>query len=222
MQKSRTRRTLEIKIDREGQLVVVAPEECSIEVIERRVHEKRPGSIYTKLAQKELLFRPPKPKEYVSGETFYFLGRSYRLQVVKTLPMSGAIPPLRLQGGRFLLWIGERERASEHFVNWYIKEGTPWLRRRVDILAARLGIEPPSADIRELGFRWGSCGRKGQLSFHWRALLLPPRIVDYIVAHELVHLDEPHHSPEFWRRLERVMPDFFARKQWLAENGARY
>jgi len=51
---------------------------------------------------------------------------------------------------------------------------------------------------------------------------LPPRIIEYIVAHELVHLSERRHSPEFWRRLERAMPDYAARKRWLAENGVRF
>jgi predicted metal-dependent hydrolase len=67
---------------------------------------------------------------------------------------------------------------------------------------------------------WGSCGKGGRLYFHWRSILLPPRIADYVVVHELVHLREPHHSPGFWRAVERVLPDFAHRKQWLAEHGA--
>jgi hypothetical protein len=221
LRRSPARTTLEIKIDREGQLVVVAPIEWPMDLIERSVEEKRLW-IYTKLAQKELLFRPPKPKEYVSGETFHYLGRSYRLQLVKGHPLRRTVPALRLEGGRFLLRIDERDRAHQHFVDWYINEGSPWLQRRVELWSRRIGIAPPAADIMELGFRWGSCGRKGNLSFHWRTLLLPPRIIDYIAAHELVHLHEPHHTPKFWRRLERAMPDFFERKQWLAENGGRF
>lgn len=58
------------------------------------------------------------------------------------------------------------------------------------------------------------------MNFHWRSVLLPPRIIEYIVTHELVHLIMPNHGPEFWTRLERVMPDYAARKQWLAEQGA--
>jgi predicted metal-dependent hydrolase len=50
-------------------------------------------------------------------------------------------------------------------------------------------------------------------------LLLPPRIVDYIVVHELIHLCEPHHTTEFWRGVERAMPDWEPRRRWLAEHG---
>jgi len=55
-----------------------------------------------------------------------------------------------------------------------------------------------------------------------RTIFLPPRIIEYIGAHELVHLRELHHTAEFWRRLEQAMPDFAARRQWLAENGGRF
>lgn len=81
-------------------------------------------------------------------------------------------------------------------------------------------MTPGGAAVQELGYRWGSCGKGGRLFFHWRSILLPPRIADYVVVHELVHLREPHHSPGFWRAVERVLPDFALRKQWLAEHGA--
>ena len=55
----------------------------------------------------------------------------------------------------------------------------------------------------------------GEHTWPW----LPARIAEYVVAHELVHLHESHHTPEFWLRLERAMPDFEQRKVWLAENG---
>lgn len=70
-----------------------------------------------------------------------------------------------------------------------------------------------------LGYRWGSCGSRGALNFHWKTILLPPRIIDYILVHELVHIHEPHHTPAFWTRVERVLPDYAARKEWLAGNG---
>ena len=84
-----------------------------------------------------------------------------------------------------------------------------------------MGIEPKGIEVRDLGFRWGSCGKKGILNFHWASILLPASIVEYVVVHELVHLVEPNHTPEFWLALERAMPDYEQRKNWLAENGAK-
>jgi len=64
-----------------------------------------------------------------------------------------------------------------------------------------------------------TCGKGGRLYFHWQSILLPPSIVDYIVVHELVHLRESHHTPDFWRAVERAMPDWDPRRRWLAERG---
>lgn len=86
-----------------------------------------------------------------------------------------------------------------------LRDGKPWLD------AARIS--------QDLGYRWGSCGKGGRLFFHFRTVLLPPPIIEYVVVHELVHLVEPHHNPAFWARVERAMPDFADRKQWLAEKG---
>ena len=63
-------------------------------------------------------------------------------------------------------------------------------------------------------------GRSGGLNFNWATILLPPSIVEYVVVHELVHLHERNHTPAFWRRIERAMPDYVRRKAWLAERGA--
>ena len=61
----------------------------------------------------------------------------------------------------------------------------------------------------------------GRLNFHRRTILLPPKIIDYIVVHELVHLREPRHNAEFWSRVERIIPDYSLRKMWLLENGGK-
>ena len=82
-------------------------------------------------------------------------------------------------------------------------------------------MNPSGIKVRDLKSRWGSCGKNGNLNFHWRIILLPTRIIEYIVVHELIHLIEPHHTSEFWRRMERVLPDFAQRKKWLADNGVK-
>ena len=152
----------------------------------------------------------------VHGEGFLYLGRSYRLKMVA---LDDGQAPLRLHQGWFLLDRDQQARAREHFIRWYIEHAEPWLGRRVELFKDRVGVRPRDVHVRDLGARWGSCNRQGDLNFHWRSILLPPRVVEYLVVHELVHLHEPHHTPDFWRRLERAMPDFPARKRWLAENG---
>lgn len=214
---SRRRRTVGITVDRGGELILAAPEGCPETKMRQFVGKKR-FWIYTKLAEKEMLLRPGRKREFVDGEGFLYLGRSYRLRMVA---LDDGQAPLRLHQGWFLLDRNQQGHGREHFIRWYIAHAEPWLGRRVERFKDRVGVRPGEVHVRDLGSRWGSCNRQGDLNFHWRSILLPPRVVEYLVVHELVHLHEPHHTPEFWRRLERAMPDFPARKRWLAENGVK-
>ena len=103
-----------------------------------------------------------------------------------------------------------------------IPRRTPWLTRRVAEWASRLGAGEPALDVTDLGFRWGSCGPSGRLSFNWSTITLPPPMIDYVIVHELAHVRHAHHGAEFWAAVARAMPDHETRKRWLAENGAGY
>jgi len=213
VRRSANRRTVQITVDRQGELILSAPEVCAPSVMERFVRDKR-FWIYTKLAEKEALQPTTPTKEYVSGEGLSYLGRNYRLLLVAKQDV-----PVKLEAGRFKMRRADAAQGREHMVRWYTDHAQPWITPRVERYAGRVRVDPSEVIVRDLGYRWGSCGKEGKLYFHWKAILLPPRIVEYIVVHELVHLHEDHHTPEFWRRVERAMPDFVARKQWLAENG---
>jgi predicted metal-dependent hydrolase len=211
---SARRRTMELSVERNGDLVIRAPEGATRARLEAFIREKRTW-IYRKVAEKEALRRAVPVREYVSGEGFPYLGRSYRMLLVNRQDV-----PLLLDAGRFRLLRSEVEQGRSHFIRWYTEHGRKWLRRRVEVLAPRLGVEPGAVEVRDLGYRWGSCGRGRTLNFNWATVLLPPSIVEYVVVHELVHLRERNHSPAFWRRVERVLPDYTRRKLWLAERGA--
>lgn len=213
---SARRRTVALTVERDGALTVSAPEGADVAAIEDFVREKRPW-LYRKLAEKEAMQRPVATKQYVSGEGFPYLGRSYRLLLVDEQEVS-----LKLEAGRFRLRRSEAATGRETFVRWYGDHARPWLLQRVEGFAPRVGVTPMGVEIRDLGHRWGSCSKSGKLNFHWATILLPASIVEYVVVHELVHLVEANHTPEFWLRLERAMPDYEQRKRWLAEHGAEY
>ena len=80
---------------------------------------------------------------------------------------------------------------------------------------------PPSRlSVRDGRTRWGSCSSRGTLSFSFRIVMAPPATLDYLVVHELVHLDHPNHSPAFWRRVRELCPDLEAHERWLREHEA--
>ena len=173
--------------------------------------------LYTKMAEKEARQQPLEAKEFVSGEGFPYLGRSYRLLLVDEQDV-----PLKLEAGRFKLARASAHQGREQFVRWYTEHARAWLKRRVTGWASRMGVEPAGVEVRDLGFRWGSCGKAGTLNFHWATILLPVSVVDYVIVHELAHLSEPNHTPEFWQRVERALPDYEQRKAWLAEHGGQH
>jgi predicted metal-dependent hydrolase len=210
---SSRRRTLEITVERDGSLLLSAPEGAAERDLREFVREKRYW-VYTRLAQKAQLQRKVPKKAFVDGEGFLYLGRSYRLQLV-----ADQHEPLRLLNGRFLLRRELMAQGREQFIAWYSARGRDWLSARVAEHAPRLEAAPAGVKVQDLGYRWGSCGKGGWLYFHWKSMLLPRPIAEYVVIHELAHLSEPHHTPAFWRRLERALPDYERRKIWLATYG---
>lgn len=212
---STRRRTMQITVDRGGELVFSAPPDCPAERMERFIRQKR-FWIYTKLAEKEALRPRAVHKEYRSGEGFPYLGRNYRLLLV-----SGQDVPVKLEDGRFKMSRAVVHDGRGQMIEWYRAHAQPWLAKRVERWAPRVGVQPSSVTVQDLGYRWGSCGKDARLNFHWKLVLLPPRIIEYVIVHELAHVHEAHHTPEFWQRVERALPDFARKKQWLAEQGAR-
>jgi len=218
LRESSQRRTLEIIVDRDGNLVLATPLAVPLETLEQFVDDKRIW-IYTKLEEKQAQASSGSPREYVSGEGFPYLGRSYRLKLVNG---SGRQPPLRLYRSRFELRRNALSEAREHFIRWYTLHLRPVSDRHLAALAQRIGAEPREVHIRDLGYRWASCNKRRHLFFHWRVAMLPHRMIEYLVAHELVHLIERNHTDAFWERLERVIPDYADRQRWLKEHGGMY
>lgn len=214
LRRSSARRALEITVDRGGELILSAPPEVPVAKLRDFVHRKRMW-VYRQLARKDALGPHTRTKEFVDGEGFAYLGRSYRLKLV---PESDTA--VKLHAGRFLMPAGLARDGQVHMVRWYCQHARAWLTRQVDAYQARMQVEPAGVKVQDLGYRWGSCGKGGWLYFHWKTILLPARIAEYVVVHELAHLHEAHHTPEFWRRIERAMPDYELRKGWLAARGA--
>ncbi|MEM1008675.1 MAG: SprT family zinc-dependent metalloprotease [Myxococcota bacterium] len=213
---SSRRKSMEIIVDRDGQLRLAAPDDCKPQLLMDFVREKRLW-IFEKLAEKNMLFGAQTPKEYVDGEGLFYLGRSHRLLLVDAQKT-----PVKLERGRFRMRRKDASEGMKHMIRWYKEHDRPWLLRRVGLFKNRLEVDPQDVAVRDLGYRWGSCGKGDVLYFHWKTILLPPRIIDYVLVHEMSHLHEPNHTNAFWQRVERAMTDYEERKSWLAENGINY
>lgn len=213
------RTTADIVVERDGRVIVRAPAEFPDERIEDIVQSKRYW-IYKTLAEWRDLNATRVLREYRNGEGFLYLGRSYRLSLVADQRV-----PLSLRNGRFclrrdLVDRGEVVAAKAAFREYFIARGRERLVQRVRYYAPKVGVTPRDIDVRELGNRWASCSPSGNLAFHWKCMMAPPTIIDYIVVHELCHFHSFDHTEAFWNEVDKVLPDYGERKEWLKKNGA--
>ncbi len=213
------RKTADVVIERDGRIVVRAPDEITDQRIEDLVEAKQRW-IYMNLAEWRDLNATKVLREYKAGEGFLYLGRSYRLSLV-----ADQDEPLMLKDGRFrlrrdLVDKGQIEAAKSAFRDYYVQRGMAKIPPRVAYYAPKIGVRPAAVDVRELGNRWASCSPSGDLAFHWKTMMAPLTILDYIVVHELCHLHHRDHTDAFWNEVDKVMPGYREQKEWLRREGA--
>lgn len=210
------RKTASIYIERDGKVSVLVPEKLTIRQVEGLLEGKRKW-IYRNLAEWEELNSRKTRRDYVNGEGFLYLGRTYRLKLVPELD-----EPLMLKDGYFCLRSsnGSLPNADAAFKDFYRAKGTARIPPRVGYYQAKMDVEPKSVKVIDLKHRWASCTPGGSLNFHWKCMMAPLMVLDYIVVHELAHMIHPNHTTAFWNQVDKLMPDFQGRKEWLRENGA--
>jgi len=210
------RKTASIYVERDGRVTVIAPEELAEKQIEKVLEQKRRW-IYKSLAEWHDLNATRIERQFVNGEGFLYLGRSYRLKLV---PKQNE--PLLLKDGYFFLRADLRPaaKAVAAFRDFYRDKGLVRINERVAYFQARMDVEPKSVKTLDLKNRWASWTPGGNLNFHWKCMMAPLKILDYIVVHELAHLIYPNHSAKFWNEVDKLLPDYSERKEWLRVHGA--
>ncbi len=103
----------------------------------------------------------------------------------------------------------------------YRRQAGKVLAARTAYYAEQMQVDYGRITIKETKTRWGSCSGKGNLNFHWKLILMPPEVLDYVVVHELAHRKEMNHSERFWRIVGSFLPDYKECRKWLRENGRK-
>lgn len=212
--KQSKRKTTSIFIERDGSVSVLAPEGYDAEKIEQILEQKR-SWIYRNLAEWEDLNRTHVERQFVSGEGFPYLGSNYRLKLVDDQQED-----LTLKNGYFLMRRDRADRGMELFKHFYRNKGLARVTKRVTYYAPKLGVDYRTVRVMELQHHWASCSTKGDLNFHWRCLMAPLSVLDYIVVHELAHRLHRNHNAAFWDAVDKVLPDYQKQVSWLKHNGA--
>jgi len=208
---NRRAKRLILKVDpTAGEIHVTAPSRRALpEAI--AFARKRSAWIATQLDE-SLLARP-----FASGD--YALLRGQRHLIVHAPETRRPVriadaPALRLIVG------GESAHLNRRIVDWMKREARKDISAAVAHYSEALGVKRRSISIRDTRSRWGSCSSDGAMSFSWRLIMAPPAVLNYVAAHECVHLIHMDHSPAFWRRVKSLGVDARHGEDWLDKNGA--
>ena len=206
------RRTLLLQVTPDASLIVRAPKKVSEETILTFVQNKIKWILYHQKKARES-YRPFVKREFVDGETFLYLGDWHMLSVVHD-----GMPPLVLKENQFLLSKSFLSDAKKVFGQWYRKKAREVFLDRVRYYAETAGLRFQKMRVSGARKRWGSCGPKGTLNLSWRLIMAPMEVIDYVVVHELVHLEVRNHSRNFWDKVRIFYPNHQSAEHWLKAN----
>ena len=206
----RARRTVGLKITAEG-LIVHAPKRIFAFQLNQILQEKS-NWILTKL--KHRAATQVEKMAWIDGEHLHYLGQAIQLQILEnssnkspnfnanTLTLATPTP-------------NNHALISRKVIQWYKKQAALDFSRRLEILAAKLGVATPPLTLSNAQSRWGSCNSRGEVRLNWRLLQAPPHIINYVICHELAHLKEMNHSAKFWAVVERLFLNYKAAEKEL-------
>jgi predicted metal-dependent hydrolase len=199
----RSRRTVGLKITADG-LVVHAPKRIFNSQLNQILQDKS-NWILSKLQAREA--NHVDKIEWIDGEHLLYLGNDIQLQITPNASNKALVFDQKI------LSIATPE-PNNHAVlgrkvmQWYKKQAALDFARRIEILAAKLGVPTPPLTLSNAQSRWGSCNSRGQVRLSWRLLQAPPHIINYVICHELAHLKQMNHSAKFWSVVEQLFPDY--------------
>lgn len=209
------RKTVGIAVEPSGTVVVTAPKTVALARLDRVVSSKAKW-ILGKINNRAALMSAPE-REFVSGETFRFLGRQYRLRVVR----SEQVQPVAIDGNHIVVHVPaglSDDKAAAYvrsaLVAWYKSSAKDLMASWLEPWAVAAGVAAPKVLVADQAKRWGSC-TKSAIRINWRLIQAPRAAIDYVLAHEVTHLTHSHHDAAFWSALGRIMPDYEARKAQL-------
>ncbi len=212
---SRNRSTLSISVSPDLSVAVVAPVGSSLEKVEEKVRKRAPWIIKQRFYFSQFLPAIVR-RDYRSGEAFRYLGRQYRLKV-----LSGSIEAVATDRGILRVTLptpGNTTRVQELLRDWYRTRARAVFEARLRSCSERfqgVGLPDYTLSVRKMNFRWGSCTKNGLIILNEDLIQVPSHCIDYVICHELSHLKVRNHTPEFFKILSRVMPDWEVRRRRL-------
>lgn len=209
------RERVEINVLPDGTVDVEAPEEATPEAITKAV-QKRARWIVAHVSDARKRFEHVLPREYVSGEQALYLGRRYSLKVT---PVPKAERLVKLKGALLIVAHDDVTPDSVRAIlkGWYRVKARDYFAQRINAVCAALPWpqDPPAFRLLEMATQWGSCAVGGDILLNPALVRAPRECIDYVITHEVCHLREHNHGPEFFRLLTLAVPRWEGIKQRL-------
>jgi predicted metal-dependent hydrolase len=221
---SARRKNVSISVSPDKKVKVLAPSTLTPKTI-REVVKRKADWVLKKLEWFDHIQHFDASKEYVSGETFLYMGRQYRLKV-----LSGDIEvSARLKGRYFEVTIpkdtpqeNRQQLVRDALWKWYVEHAENKLREILQEYSRKLRISTPPLKVKSQAKRWGSCSKDNVIRINVQIIMAPMKQIEYVVAHELCHIKYKSHSSDFWKSLRLIMTDYELRKEALRREGWRY
>ncbi len=204
-----------LEVRPETGLTVVIPKSYKSDQIPDLL-KKKERWISDKLARYGHAQRPRSDKVLKDGDIIPYLGRD--LEIV-TRQSYGNVESVNMERNRIAVSL----KAGSNGLNlvlerWYRMQAAQLIQEKANRLSASLGLTYCRLSIRGQKTRWGSCSRKGNLSFNWKLIMTPESVIDYVIIHELAHLKEMNHTERFWQLVEQHCPEWRNHRKWLKDH----
>ncbi|MBN1068246.1 M48 family peptidase [Clostridium botulinum] len=224
----RKRKSICIKIDINGEVQVVAPMRTSKEHILNFFNSKHDWIIEKRRELKSVLNKKVK-REFINDGTFMYLGKEYPIRLIfndKVKKISIDFIDESLNSNidsdfRFIIKTNtyENEKLKKALERWYRGKTLDIVKERVKVHEWEFKDKIIKITVKEQKRRYASINIKNEVYFNWRISMAPLEVIDYIVVHEMCHMDFRNHSKQFWNRVEEVMPNYKKCHEYLKDNG---
>ncbi|MDO5518377.1 MAG: SprT family zinc-dependent metalloprotease [Clostridium sp.] len=219
----RKRKTICIKIDQNGCVKVITPNNVSMNYVSDIV--KRKGSWIISTREKVLNRLDEKVvREVKEGSTFLYLGREYPLHLVYDESLKKIKVSLNDKMEQFVIETNtyDDEKIKKELEKWYREKTMDIVLEKIKMHEDEFNDKVTEVRVKEQKRRWASCTYKNAILFNWRCCMAPEDVVEYIVIHEMCHFDHKNHSKDFWNRVKEIMPDYKEKHEYLRKYGMNF
>lgn len=148
------------------------------------------------------------------NKKFLYLGRSFDLSI-----SNNSQKPIHLTD-KFYIAPPLLPKINLYLKSWYKQQARTIIQKRVELYATKAKLSYNTISISDAQTNWGSCSSQKNLRFNWRLIMAPTEVIDYVISHELAHLEHLNHSPAFWEKVRKIFPIYRQYRTWLKHHGS--